>query len=133
MSSPIRRLTVSVAAAALLLSAGCAKGPQDRLAGKWVGETIDNVPPDHEARANGWVRGTSFEFKGDKMTVSIPAEEPRTGTYKVDRASGNRLTLQVYRASGEADETALMFMGENTLRWDIGNDRSIKLSRVVAQ
>ncbi|MFO0660670.1 MAG: hypothetical protein U0165_12690 [Polyangiaceae bacterium] len=50
--------------------------------------TIDNIPRDQESRAMGWVKGTSFEFKGSKVTVVVPAEEPRTGEFKVTRTVG---------------------------------------------
>lgn len=112
--------------------AGCSKGPQERLQGKWVGETIDNIPPDQEARAVGWVKHTTFAFEGEKMTVALPAGESRTGTYKVERASGNRLTLKIDRGSGEPDEAVLTMLSENTFKWDIGNERSVKFSRVSA-
>ena len=112
---------------------GCAKGPQEKLTGKWVGESIDNIPPDQEARATGWVRATSLEFRGDKLTVAVPAEEPRTGGYKIERISANKMTLAVTRASGERDEATFVLTGENTMKWDIGNDRSIRLVRVAAR
>ena len=119
--------------AALLLPlvsvAACSKGPQDKLQGKWVGASIENVPPEQEARAGGWVKATSFEFKGSKMTVNVPAEEPRTGEFKVAQAQGNRLTVQVSRPDGTADEAAFVLADENTLAWDVGNERVVKLRR----
>ncbi|HEU4411002.1 MAG TPA: hypothetical protein VFS43_37465 [Polyangiaceae bacterium] len=116
---------------ALLGAAACSKGPQDKLQGRWVGAAVENVPPDQEARAGGWVKATSFEFKGSKLTVNLPAEEPRSGEFKVARAQGNRLTLQVSRPDGSADEAALVLADENTLAWDIGNERVVKLRRAV--
>ena len=113
----------------LLCLSGCSKGPQERLQGKWVGTSIDNIPPDQEARAAGWVKATSFEFKGSKVTVAVPAEEPRTGDYKISRVNGNRVTLQVLRTNGEADDTTLVLAGEKTLKWEIGNDRTITFQR----
>jgi hypothetical protein len=131
MLSSLRRLIVVLPA--LLLLAGCAKGPQDRLAGRWVGESIDNIPPDQEARANGWVKGASFEFRGDRVTIAVPAEDPRTGSYKVERVNGQKLTLSITRPSGEADEAVFTLTGENSMKWDLGNDRQVKLTRIVAQ
>jgi hypothetical protein len=121
--------------AALLLPlvtlAACSKGPQDKLQGKWVGASVENVPPEQEARAGGWAKATRVEFKGSKLTVNVPAEEPRTGEYKVARAQGNRLTLQVSRPDGTADEAAFVLADDNTLAWEIGNDRVVKLRRSV--
>ncbi len=123
--------------AALLLPlvsvVACSKGPQDKLQGKWVGNAIENVPPDQLERAGGWVKAASFEFKGSKMTVNVPAEEPRTGEFKVARAQGNRFTLHVSRPDGTSDEAALVLADENTLSWDVGNERVVKLRRVVAE
>ena len=131
MRSPL--LSLSVVLPAVLLLTACAKGPQDRLAGRWVGESIDNIPPDQVARASGWVKGTSFEFRGDRLTVAIPAEEPRTGSYKVERVVGQKLTLAITRPSGEVDEAVLTLTGEGAMKWDVGNDRQIKLTRISAQ
>ena len=127
----LSRFTTLAALLPLLTLAACSKGPQDRLQGKWIGEAIDNIPPDHEARAGGWVKKTSFEFRGDKVTVAIPAEEARTGSYRVERSSGNKLTLQVMRPGGDPDEATLTFQGENAFKWDIGNERAIKFTRVA--
>ncbi|MCU0681074.1 MAG: hypothetical protein MUF34_02220 [Polyangiaceae bacterium] len=113
----------------LVGATACSKGPQDKLQGTWVGSGIENVPPDQEARAGGWVKATSFEFKGSKMTVNVPAESPRTGEFKVASAQGNRLTVQVSRPDGTADEAAFVLADENTLSWDIGNERVVKLRR----
>lgn len=133
MKLPRAALLVTISLSALS-ALGCAKGPSDRLQGKWIGESIDNIPPEQEAKASGFVKRTSFEFRGDQLTVNVPAEDARSGTYKVERASGNRLTLHVYRpGAAEPDETTLTFVGENTLKWDIGNERSIKLARVTVQ
>ena len=58
---------------AIFFIAGCSKRPEDKLAGKWVGDRIDNVSADQVARATGWVKGTTLEFAGDKLTVAVPA------------------------------------------------------------
>jgi hypothetical protein len=126
-----RSLTFAALLLPLFCAAACSKGPQDKLQGKWVGSEIDNVPPDQQARAGGWVKATSFEFKGSKLTVNVPAEEPRSGEFKVARAQGNHLTLQVSRPDGTADEAAFVLADENNLSWDIGNERVVKLRRVV--
>ncbi len=127
-----RMLTVAAALAALVSLTGCSKGPHDRLQGKWVGESVDNIPPDQESRSSGWAKHTTFAFEGDKMTVSLPGGESRTGTFKVDRVSGHRVTLRVDRGAGEPDEATLTMLNENSFRWDIGNERGVKFSRAVA-
>lgn len=109
---------------------GCSKSPKDKLQGKWVGEKVDNVPIDQESRATGWVKGTTFEFKGDKVIVTIPAEEPRTGTYSVSSLSANKLNVAFTRANGDIDEASFTLAGEGKLiKWDIGNERTVTLAR----
>ena len=83
--------------ATLVLLAGCGKSPKDKLAGKWVGDRIDNVSADQVASATGWVKMTTFEFAGDSITVTIPSEPPRKGTYKVSRVDGDTLVLAFAR------------------------------------
>jgi hypothetical protein len=122
---------VTLAFPILLALGGCGKGPQDRLQGKWAGVSIDNIPAEQEARAGGWIKGTTFSFKGSKVTISIPAEEPRTGDFKVAKVNGNRLTLEVFRANGDADEAVVVLADEKTMRWEIGNERAITLRRAA--
>src|SRR5687767_3753319 len=71
-------LAVSIAA-----SMGCGAGAADKLEGKWVGERIDNVSAEQVARATAWVKATTLEFAGDKLTVTIPTEPARKGIFKV--------------------------------------------------
>ena len=115
----------------LLLVVGCSKGPKERLSGKWVGDRIDNVSADDVARATGWVKGTSFEFAGDKVTVTIPAEAARTGIYKVTKIEGDKMVLAVTRPDRAlTDEATLTLLDEKTMRWDLGQTREVVLVRV---
>jgi hypothetical protein len=108
---------------------GCSRGPEARLQGKWSGERIDNVPAEALARATGWVKETQLAFTGNKLTVKIPAEEPRTGTYEVARADANALALRVTRPDGQVDDATFVVEGDGTLRWRIGDEREIVLVR----
>jgi hypothetical protein len=115
----------------LLAAAGCGKSPEAKLAGKWVGDRIDNVSADQVARATGWVKGTTFEFAGDKLTVTLPAEPPRKGTYTVSRIEGDKMVLSVARSDTPIrDETTLTLHGDNkSMSWDIGHGREVLLVR----
>ena len=130
---PRRIPSITLLALASLSLFGCAKGPEKRLAGKWVGERIDNIPPGQEARANGWVRATTMEIKGDKMTVVIPGAEPRSGAYKVEKVTGNKVTVGITRESGERDEAVLTMAGDDLLKWDVGNERVVTFTRVASR
>ncbi|MCC6647406.1 MAG: hypothetical protein IT374_17765 [Polyangiaceae bacterium] len=130
---PRRLISLSLFALASLSLFGCAKGPEKRLTGKWVGERIDNIPPGQEARANGWVRATTMEIKGDKLTVIIPGAEPRSGAFKVEKVNGNKVTVGVTRDSGERDEAVLTMAGDDLLKWDVGNERVVTFTRVASR
>ena len=114
----------------LLASAGCSGGPADKLEGKWVGERIDNVSAEQVARATAWVKATTLEFAGDKLTVTIPTESARKGTFKVAKVDGDKVVLSVHRKdSATRDESTFTVQGDKTLRWDIGQSREITLVR----
>lgn len=121
--------TMLALAIPLTTVAGCAKGPRDRLQGRWYGETVENVPADQVARATGWVKGTAIEFAGNKVTVTVPAETPRSGTFKVAKTEGERVTLAFQRPEGGLDEADFRFVTDQTLRWDIGSGREVVLTK----
>jgi hypothetical protein len=126
------RISVKTALAlalALPAVAGCEKTPKDRLQGRWLGEGIENVPEAQVPKAVGWVKGTAFEFAGSKVTVTIPAESPRSGQFKVAKVEGDMMTVSFLREEGGRDEADFRLVGEDTLRWGIGQGREVVLVR----
>ena len=108
----------------------CSKSAEEKLAGKWVGERIDNVSADRVAEATGFIKGTTFEFSGDKLTVSVPAEASRTGVFRVLRADGDQVVVSVARPDGAThDETMLTMLSDKTMRWDVGQGREVLMVR----
>ena len=127
---PTRLALLFALASSMIASTSCGAGPADRLEGKWVGERIDNVSAEQVARATAWVKATTLEFAGDKLTVTIPTEPARKGTFKVAKVDGDTVVLSVRRKdSPTRDETTFMLQGAKTLRWDIGQSREITLVR----
>ena len=116
-------------AIALPAAAGCEKSPRDRLQGRWLGESIENVPVAQVQKATGWVKGTAIEFSGAKVTVTIPAETPRNGTYKVSRKEGDVLLVSFNREEGGHDEAEMALVGDQQLRWRIGDGREIVMTK----
>jgi len=110
-----------------LTAVGCGRTPKDRLQGRWLGETIENVPATHLLKAMGWVKGTALEFSGTKATVMIPAESPRTGTFRVTEAEGDKVKVSFLREEGGRDEAEFQFVGDGQLKWSIGDGRQILL------
>jgi len=126
------RVSTKTALGLLLVSfaaSGCGKTPKDKLQGRWLGESIENVPEAHVAKAMGWVKGTALEFSGTKVTVMIPAESPRTGSFRVTQAEGDRVVVSFLREEGGRDEAEFRFVGEKELRWKIGEGREIVMTK----
>jgi hypothetical protein len=119
-------------AAFLLLVSGCAHPAARQLEGRWFGETVENFEEDDIAVATGWARGTSFEFSGSSVTVTIPAEEPRTGRYDVASVHDRDVVLHVAPeepANGAGNEVALTLLEGGGVRWHLDDQRSILLRR----
>ncbi|MBI5532615.1 MAG: hypothetical protein HY898_07870 [Deltaproteobacteria bacterium] len=125
----MRKSPVFLALALPLCLVACSKSPKDRLQGKWLGDSINNAEPEQTADVTAWVKGTSLEFKGERMTVTIPAEQPRSGEFKVAKVDGKKVVLAVNREGG-ADSTTLVFADDGSLQWDVGEGRFITMTRL---
>lgn len=113
----------------LLLFAGCGNPVQRKLEGRWLGESVENFDAKDVAAATGWARGLSLEFSGSRVTVAVPAEEPRTGKYKVANVRENDVELAVTRADGAVDTASLKLDDERSIRFMVGDTRAIVLRR----
>lgn len=123
------RLMVGALLFMVLGSTGCEKSPRDKLQGKWIGESIRNVHADQQGRAEGWARGTRVEFAANKVTVGIPAESARTGTYTIAKADGNDLELVFKRPEGTEDRSRVRFTDDGKLAWTLKSGQEITLRR----
>jgi hypothetical protein len=112
-----------------LLLAGCGNPIQRKLEGRWLGESVENFDARDVAAATGWARGLSLEFSGTRVTVAVPAEEPRTGKYKVASVHENDVELAVTRVDGVVDTASLKLDDERSLRFMIGDTRAVVLRR----
>ena len=123
----------SLTLAALLMSAssliGCGNAVQRKLEGRWLGESVENFDGKDMAAATGWARGLSLEFSGTRLTVAIPAEEPRVGKYKVESVRENDVQLAVMRADGTVDKASFKLDDERSLRFMVGDNRAVVLRR----
>lgn len=125
------RLFFLVSALGICVSA-CSKSPRDQLQGRWIGQGVSNVDPALRERTLGWVRGMSMEFLGSKVTVSIPAESPRTGVFKVTESTDKGMTVRFMREEGGSDDVKLVMNPDKSMTWDIGDGRSIELSKIAS-
>ena len=113
---------------ALLLS-GCGNPVQRKLEGRWLGESVENFDAKDVAAATGWARGLSLEFSGTHLTVAVPAEEPRTGKYRVATVHDDDVQLAVTRVDGVVDTASFKLDDERSLRFMIGDNRAVVLRR----
>jgi hypothetical protein len=112
---------IVIALVALPLLEGCDKSPRDRLQGKWRGVSVDRLQSSQQQlKADGWVKGTTLEFSGNKVTVAIPAESPRSGTFKIAKVEGDKMTLAFKRAEGGEDSADFKFSPDGKLVWKLG-------------
>lgn len=123
------RNVVPALALALFAATGCGHPAQRALQGRWHGATVENFDEEVAAAATGWAKGTSFEFAGSSLTVAIPAEEPRTGTYTVQEVTDRSMRLAVLDSQGESSELVLLLDDERSLRWVLGDGRSVVMHR----
>ncbi len=128
MQIPRKRRLLTLASVALLL-AGCGHPVQKKLSGRWVGESVENFNDGDMALATGWAKGTSMEFAGNTLTVAIPAEEPRSGEYKIVKVHNNDVSVAVARPDGQLDRVRFKLDDEHSIRWMLGESRSIVMRK----
>ena len=107
----------------------CGHPVQNKPEGRWVGDSVENFDDGHVAIATGWAKGASFEFSGATITVAIPAEDPRTASYKVATVRENAVELAVMRKDGSKDKMRLKLDSEHSIRWMLSDERAIVLRR----
>jgi hypothetical protein len=108
---------------------GCGNPVQRQLEGRWLGDSVESFEQRELSRATGWAKGVSFEFSGTKITVTIPAEEPRTAPYKVAAVHASDVRLAVQRPDGKVDPVHLKIDDERSLRWMLDGTRSVVFRR----
>ncbi|NUP14364.1 MAG: hypothetical protein HOW73_50675 [Polyangiaceae bacterium] len=109
---------------ALLLATslvGCEKSPRDRLEGKWIGDGVAQVHATQAGRADEWAKQVQVEFKGSNVTIAIPAEEARSGTFKVTKTEGKDMDVVFKRKAGGEDRSRLTLLEDDKLRWTLAN------------
>lgn len=124
-----RLTSLSLIAALALLVGGCGNPVARKLEGRWLGERVENFDAKDMAAATGWAKGLSLEFSGTHLTVAVPAEEPRTGKYKVASVHDNEVELSVTRLDGAVDTASFKLDDEHSLRFMVGDNRAVVLKR----
>ena len=113
----------------LAFTSACGHPVQRKLQGRWLGESVENVDSSFLTAATGWAKGTSFEFSGDRLTVTIPAEEPRSGTYSIGSVHDDKVALQAKRLDGTVDSIELRVDDEHSLQWVQPSGATIRMRK----
>jgi len=108
---------------------GCAHPAERALSGRWLGEAVENFDSDELAEATAWARGTMLEFKSSHLTVAIPSEESRSGTYVLSSVVDRSVKLRVLDLEGQESELELVVDDEQHLRWVLGDGRAVVMKR----
>ena len=108
---------------------GCGHPLNRKLEGRWFGSGVESFEQRELPAAVGWAKGVSFEFSGDRLTVAIPAEEPRTAPYRIAGVHGADVNLTVTRPDGKLDPLALKLDDEQSMRWMLDGVHSVVLKR----
>ena len=120
-------LAISVWSNGLL--SGCAHPAERALQGSWHGESVENFDAETMAAATGWARGTTFEFDGTRLKVSLPARGTRTGVYQLSAIEDRTVTLNVLSSRGDESELKLIVDDANSMRWMLEDGRALVLKR----
>jgi hypothetical protein len=108
-----------------LCAVGCAHPAERALRGRWLGEAVENFDQDDLAEATAWARGTMLEFRSSNITVAIPSEESRTGTYMLSSVADRTVKLRVLDLEGQESDMELVVDDEDHLRWLLGDGRAV--------
>jgi hypothetical protein len=128
LKSGARLLGIGLASLGLSLS-GCGHPAERALQGEWLGSSVENFELDSMAAATGWARGTSLEFSGRRIKVTLPAQAPRVGVYELSSIEDRTVLLNVLGSEGETSELELIVDDEKSLRWVMGEGRTIVLHK----
>ena len=110
-------------------ASACGHPVKRQLEGRWFGESVENFEQRELPAATGWARGVSFEFAGETLTVSVPAEEPRSAPYRIASVQRNDVRLSVQRTTGETDAVRFRLDDERSMRWMLDDHHAVVLRR----
>jgi hypothetical protein len=80
------------------------------------------------ARA-GFARGTTLTFSGSRLSVALPGEPPRQGSYEVLSEDDGKLELAIVGHDGHVDRTELTIETRRLLRWHLTRVHTMVMRR----
>jgi len=108
----------------------CSAAPEDALSGRWAGQSIESLDGSVSAARAGWAKGTSLAFSGSQLTVTLPGQAPRKGSYQVLASDDGKIEIEVEGHSGHVDRTRLTLETDRLLRWHLNGVHTLVLHRI---
>lgn len=124
-----RFLRFLLGAALFSLLCSCSHPAERALEGRWNGQSVENFDKEAIAGATAWARGTSFEFRGERLKVTVPAQKARTGIYRLTAIEDRQVTISVLDSDGEEDQLDLIVDDAESLRWVLEEGRTLVMKR----
>ncbi len=112
------------------LALGCGHPVKKKLQGRWHGESVENVADPLVPAAVGWARGTTMEFADSVITVTVPAEDPRSAEFEIQKVAGQKVTISIKGSQG-VEQAHFVLEDDSAMRWDIGAGRSVLMRRAL--
>ncbi len=124
-----RRLAALLVGGVVASLTGCGHPMQRKLEGRWYGDSVENFDERDIAAATGWVKSFSMEFSGSSVTVAIPTDDPRSGSYTIASAHDNDVVLAIKRKDGSVDKAKLRIDDDDNIRFMLADGRAIVMQR----
>ena len=97
----------------------CQGSAQSRLEGRWLGDGFESLDGSVSAARAGWAKGTSLTFTDSRISVQLPGEPSRSGSYEIVSDRDGELELTITGHDGHVDHAELTIETERLLRWHL--------------
>ena len=119
---------VGLAAIAAMSTLACrAPASSDRLEGRWIGVRAEGAGVESVPAANAFAAGLELEFRRNEIFVTS-ARQSQAGRYEVLEEGANGVVITTER-DGPTHPQKFSFQGDDTLRWNVLEGRSILFAR----
>lgn len=118
-SRPSRAACQGGWAACGVLFLACHGSPESQLDGRWLGDGFESLDGSVSAARAGWAKGTSLTFTDTRVSVQLPGEAPRSGSYEVVSDRDGALELAITGHDGHVDRAELTIETDELLRWHL--------------
>jgi hypothetical protein len=97
----------------------CRSSSAAKLEGRWLGDGFESLDGSVSAARAGWAKGTSLTFSDSRISVQLPGERSRHGSYEIVSDRDGELELTITGHDGHVDRAELTIETEALLRWHL--------------